>query len=300
MTDDSADPAHRSIPDRDADGGPLDAVRSEPGAEPVTAVVLAGGDAYDALAAAVGAPAKALVPLKGRPLGAYVLDALQAADGVRRIVWVGACDRAMRARFDLHVPGGPRLVDSLALGLGAALPGMRPSEKILVVGADVPWLRGASVDRFLADAGADHDLVLPVVARPAYEATFPGLARTWVRLADGEVTGGNLLLGRPDALRSLLPWVDLATRDRKVPWRLALRLGPWTLLSVALRIATLAAVERRIARLTGLRVRALRSDDPVLGTDVDRIEHLPATLELAEPGTREPPHPQASSGGRWP
>jgi molybdopterin-guanine dinucleotide biosynthesis protein A len=300
VTDDAADPDRRSIPRRDAHGEWLDEGRPRPEADRVTAVVLAGGDAYDALAAAVGAPAKALVPLKGRPLGAYVLDALQAAEGVRRIVWVGACDRSMRARIDVHVPGGPRLVDSLALGLGAALPGSRSGERILVVSADIPWLRGASVDRFLADAGTDHDLVLPVVARPAYEATFPGLARTWVRLADGDVTGGNLLSGRPDALRSLLPWVDLATRDRKVPWRLAWRLGPWTLLSVALRFATLAALERRVGRLTGLRVRALRSDDPVLGTDVDRIEHLPATLELAEPEPREPPRAQATSGGRRP
>jgi molybdopterin-guanine dinucleotide biosynthesis protein A len=300
VTDDSADRAPPTPPPPAADGGRSEVGRPGPGADPVTAVVLAGGDAYDALAAAVGAPAKALVPLKGRPLGAYVLDALEGAQGIRRIVWVGACDRAMRARVDVHVPGGPRLVDSLALGLGAALPGMRPSEKILILSADVPWLRGASVDRFLGDAGADHDLVLPVVARPAYEATFPGLARTWARLADGDVTGGNLLLGRPDALRTLLPWVDLATRDRKVPWRLAFRLGPWTLLSVALRFATLASLERRVARLTGLRVRALRSDDPVLGTDVDRIEHLPATLELAAPDLLEPPRAKASSGGPRP
>jgi molybdopterin-guanine dinucleotide biosynthesis protein A len=300
VTDDAADRDRSPIPRRDAHGDRLDAGGSGPGVDPVTAVVLAGGDAYDALAAAVGAPAKALVPLKGRPLGAYVLDAVLAAERVRRIVWVGACDRAMRARVDVHVPGGPRLVDSLALGLGAALPEVRPSERILVVSADVPWLRGASIDRFLSEAGAEHDLVLPVVARPAYEATFPGLARTWVRLADGEVTGGNLLLGRPDALRTLLPWVDLATRDRKVPWRLAWRLGPWTLLSLGLRFATLASLERRVGRLTGLRVRALRSDDPVLGTDVDRIEHLPATLELAEPDLRETPRAKATTGGRRP
>jgi molybdopterin-guanine dinucleotide biosynthesis protein A len=270
------DPADRSDP-----AAPSSGAASRPGAA-VTALVLAGGDASDALAAAVGAPAKALVPLKGRPLGAYVLDALEAAQGVRRVVWVGACDRAMRTRLAVHVPGGPRLVDSLALGLGAALPGLRPEERVLVVTADVPWLRGGSVDRFLREAGADHDLVFPVVSRPAYEATFPELERTWVRLADGHVTGGNLLLGRPDALRALLPWVDLATRDRKAPWRLALRLGPGTLLTLALRTARLAALERRVGRVTGLRVRALMSDDPVLGTDVDRLEHLPATLELAD------------------
>ncbi len=282
MSDAAPDDPQRPSP---SDGAPDPAADASLGRSPgprVTAIVLAGGDASDVLAAAVGAPAKALVPLKGRPLGAYVLDAVLAARGVRRVIWVGALDGAMRRRVDLAIPGGPRLADSMALGTGAALPGLEEDERLLVITADVPWLRGASIDRFLADAGDDHDLVFPVVARPAYEATFPELSRTWVRLADGHVTGGNLLLAREGALRALLPWVDLATRDRKVPWRLAARLGPGMALSLALGRATLAGVERRVGRLLGLRVRALRSDDPVLGTDVDRPEHLPATLELAD------------------
>jgi molybdopterin-guanine dinucleotide biosynthesis protein A len=285
--DDSATPHATGRDDGPRNGRSPD----RPASTPVTAVVLAGGDATDALARAVGAPAKALVPLKGRPLGAYVLDAVLAARSVRRVVWVGALDAAMRRRVDLVVPGGPRLVDSLALGLGAALPDLADGEPVLIVTADVPWLRGASIDRFLRDAGTTHDLVYPVVDRGAYEATFPRLERTWVRLADGHVTGGNLLLGSADALRTLLPWVDLATRGRKAPWRLAARLGAGTLLSLVLGRATLASVERRVGRLLGLSVRALRSDDPVLGTDVDRIDQLPATLELADAARKESPSP---------
>ena len=45
----------------------------------MTAVVLAGGDAGDALAAAAGVPAKALLPVGGRPLASYVLGALEAS-----------------------------------------------------------------------------------------------------------------------------------------------------------------------------------------------------------------------------
>lgn len=244
------------------------------------ALVLAGGDASDALARAVGASAKALVPLKGRPLGAYVLDALRAAKRVGPIVWVGDLDASMRAHVDVVVPGGPRLLDSLSLGLGA-LAAHAPSERVLVGSADVPWVDGPVVDRFVADAPDDSDVVLPVVRREVYERTFPDLPRTWVRLAGAQLTGGNLVYARPEALRDLLPWIDLATRDRKSPVRLAARLGPGTLLSLALGRASLPRLEQRLSKLVGWRLRALVSEDPSLVCDVDRPEQLPATLSLS-------------------
>ncbi|MDZ7707162.1 MAG: NTP transferase domain-containing protein [Trueperaceae bacterium] len=253
-----------------------------PAPAPVTALVLAGGDASDALAAAVGAPAKALVPLKGRPLGAYVLDALLGAALVRRIVWVGAADAEMRSRVDLVVPGGPRLADSLAIGLGAVAAEVQGGERLLLVSADIPWLGADNVDRFVTEAGTEHDLVYPVVSREACEAEFPSLARTWVRLAGGDVTGGNVMLARPETLRALLPWVDLATRDRKAPVRLAWRLGPGMLIALLAGRATLPMLEARVGRLLGADVRAIASDDATLGSDIDRIEQLPATLRLSD------------------
>lgn len=249
----------------------------------VTAIVLAGGDESDLLARTVGAPAKALVPLKGRPLGAYVLDALRDARSVRRVVWVGACDAAMARSIDVAVPGGPRFVDSLTLGVGAALAGGRPGERLLLSSADVPWLRGAAVDRFVEAAGRDHELVYPVVSRAACEATFPQLRRTWIRLADGEVTGGNLLSGTPEAVIRLLPWVDAVTRARKAPLRLAAMVGPAVLVGLLSGRVTLRSLERRLGRRLGSSLRVMMSDDPTLGTDVDRPEHLPATLELSAP-----------------
>ncbi|MDR9392590.1 MAG: NTP transferase domain-containing protein [Trueperaceae bacterium] len=253
---------------------------------PVTAVVLAGGGPGDALARAVGAPAKALVPLKGRPLGAYVLDALLGARHVRRIVWVGAHDAAMGRRLAAAphrvVPGGPRLLDSLTLGLGAARVDAEPDERLLLVGADVPWVEAAHVDRFVADA-RDADVVYPVVARRDYEPRFAAIPRTWVRTADGPVTGGNLVLATPDALTALLPWIDVATRLRKAPWRLAAAAGPRLLAAWAFGRITPTGVERRARTLLEVRVALAWGADPELATDVDRVDQLPATLGLPDP-----------------
>lgn len=273
----------------DSDAREPDAVSPSGRVGPVTAVVLAGGDASDALARAVGAPAKALVPLKDRPLGAYVLDALLEADSVGRIVWVGADDAAIRRRVHLRLPGGERLVDSMALGIGAALPGLGQGERILLVSADVPWLRGVSVDRFVEEAGREDELVYPVVSRAACEAAFPAMRRTWIRLEGGDVTGGNLLLGTPRALIRALPWIDRVAGARKRPWRLAAMAGADVLVRLASGRASLPHLERRIGHLLRAKVRGLPTGDAGLGTDVDAVEHLPATLDRTAWTVKEPP-----------
>lgn len=53
------------------------------------AVVLAGGSPDDPLAARYGVAAKTLVPVHGRPMVAYTLEALRATPEVGRVVYVG-------------------------------------------------------------------------------------------------------------------------------------------------------------------------------------------------------------------
>jgi hypothetical protein len=116
-----------------------------------------------------------------------------------------------------------------------------------------------------------------------------------VRLAGADVTGGNLVVARAAALRALLPWIDLATRDRKSPLRLAARLGPATLLALLAGRASLPKLEARVSRLVGLSLHALPSDDPVLACDVDRPDQLPATLSLTPSSDAgETRHPRPS------
>jgi CTP:molybdopterin cytidylyltransferase MocA len=107
----------------------------------VNAVVLAGGGAGDALARDAGVASKSLVPLAGAPMGAYVASALRASGVVERIVYVGPADDRIAAMVDHVVPSGARMVDSLALGFGAAFAGASDAQRILLVTGDVPWWR---------------------------------------------------------------------------------------------------------------------------------------------------------------
>ncbi len=250
--------------------------------EATIAVVLAGGEVGDRMAADAGVEAKALVPLAGKPMGAYVLEALRSCAPVGRIVYVGPVNVRLRGLYDVSVPAGRRLVDSLALGVGAAL-AQAPEARLLVLTADIPWVTSDGLAAFI-DAVPDADLVYPAVTEAASSAQFPHQRRTYVRLREGRVTGGNAVLIAPAAVPKLLPLIDAAFRARKNPLALAGLFGVDVLLALLLGTAGIGQLERRLERMSGIHARALVTDDAALAADVDRPGHLPGALDERRPG----------------
>lgn len=241
-----------------------------------TAVVLAASGADDPLVRQAGVPSKALFPLGDRPLVSYLLEALREAEGVGRIVYVGPSAPSLEPLHDLVVPGGARLVDSLAAGLGhAAATGGR---KLLLCASDIPWVTGPMIDRFLGRAPADAALVYPVVPLAAAARDFPDQRRTYVRLVEGRVTGGNLMLLDASLVPRLMPLVDRVYRARKNPFALAAVVGWRTLIALILGRASLHGLEARVGQILGARATALVTDDAALAADVDELAHLPSTF----------------------
>lgn len=239
------------------------------------AVVLAGGG-DDPLARQAGVATKGEVPFADRTLARWVVDALAEAWSIDAIVSVGGPRRVFEGvetgvRELRRVPAGERLVDSCALGLGAAL-ALAP-ERVMLLTADLPYLTGGAIDRFVREA-PEADLVYPIVERERMEAAFPGQPRTYATLRDGAFTGGNAVLVRPRVVPGLLPLLHDAYRARKNPLRLASLVGWDVLLRLVARRLTIASAEARIGDLLGGEARVWRDADPALAADVDRPEHL--------------------------
>src|SRR5690625_1730068 len=150
---------------------------------PVTAVVLAGGDATDPLAAHYGVKSKAHVPFRGRPLVSQVLTALAGSSLVTSTVYVGTQPEGLEHQPDYSLPSGKLYSDSAALGLGAAL-AVAPGSRLLLVTGDLPWLSSTAVDGFLAQA--TDDLNYPIIRKETALRQFPDQKRTWVKLKQGQ------------------------------------------------------------------------------------------------------------------
>lgn len=238
---------------------------------PVTAIVLAGGSSKDPLAAFAGVSSKALADFAGKPLAGWTLDALADSRRVSTVIYLGELPAGVVSP-DYVLPAGERFSDTVALGLGAAL-AVTPGNRILICTADLPWLSGTAIDGFIDAAHAD--LNYPVITKELAQEQFPDQKRTWVRLRQGQFTGGNMALLAARVVPDLLQLVGRLFAARKNPLALASLFGPGTLLALLRGQADLHELERRASGLLGHQVRAVIATDASLGADVDKPEHLP-------------------------
>lgn len=249
------------------------------------ALILAGGkidpEKTPELAAVCGdVTNRALIPLKGRPMLGYVLDAVRdglSAQGGGRILVAG--DNLPLPADTAAVPGGASLVDTILSGVGA----LEPHEtRLLIVTSDIPFLTAESVADFLTRARevGNAQFVYPIIRAEDCRKRFPGMKRTTLRVAEGEFTGGNLALLDPGFLRRQEQVIRDAYAHRKNIPALARMLGPDLLFRLVLsRIAPgvlpIPVLERAVGRLLGgATARAVISPFAEVGTDVDRPEDI--------------------------
>ncbi len=210
---------------------------------------------------------EALIPIAGRPMGAWVVAAL--APSCERVVAVGPEGLGATA-----VAPGPSLLENVRAGLAA----VAPSDEFLVATGDAPLLTAGAVAAFLAASRAAHAaLGYPIVPRAACEAAFPGTRRTYVRADGVEYTGGNVFYLRAEAVAPLLAQVEAFYLARKNPLRLAGLFGLGTILALLTGTARVATLEAIASRRLGVAARGIVSGDAGVGTDCDK----PSDLALA-------------------
>ncbi len=254
------------------------------------AVVLGGGDPGDAFAAAHSVDVKPLITVAGRPMGEWVLRALNDSQRVERVAYVGPLQGEMGDLVSVRVTDRGTLIANLEAGVAALrLPGSAPQRRVLVVTADIPMLSGGDV-REVLDQAPTAGLVYPIVEKSVCEAAYPGVKRTYARLKDGTFTGGNLFLLDPALIGKFLPRLRAVLDARKQPLKLAGLVGPGFLVKMLLGQLRIAELEVRVSRILGVEARALITGRAAVGTDVDKDADLAlAEGQLKPASTQAPP-----------
>ena len=160
----------------------------------VDAVILAGGDGE------VIDPTcrfKGLVPIAGKPLVEWVVDAFLDARLVNQVAVVMPTAENLGSwvdRVEKLVVSDREFMDNVLAGTSA----FREDRPVVVATGDIPLLTGEAVDGFVAQSLATGaDFVYPLVRREDVEAAYPGAARTYFKLKTGSFTGGNAMLVNP-------------------------------------------------------------------------------------------------------
>jgi len=194
------------------------------------AILLAGGGANpdDPLYSISAGKPKSLVPIAGKPLAQWVIDALAASNSVDRLFIIG-----LDADSGLSLPAGTRFVgDSGSLlgnvrsGAMAAIEGGDPSRPVMVVSSDIPALEPAMVDWLAAAAmETDDDFYYCAIDRSVMDERFPGSGRSFIRFSDREICGGDLAVMRPSAFLDGADIWRRLTEGRKSAFAMASAIG---------------------------------------------------------------------------
>lgn len=243
------------------------------------AVVLAGAPAEPELREKYGVTWRAEVAIAGKPMLRHVLDALSATTHVGRTYVVGdiKCDGA-----EVISPRGS-LLENLVAGMEAT----GAEGPVLVATSDIPLVTAEAIDDFIDRCGdLSADLYYPIIPRDASEERFPGVRRTYVRLAEGTFTGGNIVVMNGAFVSKNMDLMRAVFDARKSPMRLARLIGSATLVRVVLAqtlcagAIDLCRVENTVGRILRARVKAIRTPYPEIGADADDIAQIEAMEKI--------------------
>lgn len=246
------------------------------------ALVLAGGTAGADLQAYAGVTNKALIDINGKPMIRYVVEALAEAESVADIIVIGPPDELEPVLSGLPVKiiaDAGNMIDNIRTG-AAQLPQDKP---MLISSSDIPLLTGPVVDAFLDLCfKRPADLYYSIVEREVNERKYPLVKRTYVALAEGTFTGGNLFMVDPRIVESVAPKAQEFIANRKRPLLMARLLGFGFLFRLLLRVLSIPELEAKIGQLWGVRGAAVICPYPEIGIDVDK----PADVQLVRAALR--------------
>jgi GTP:adenosylcobinamide-phosphate guanylyltransferase len=225
---------------------------------------------------------KALLDVGGRAMIQWVLDALNGAESVDRIVLVGLEDPGgITSEKPIYpIPNQGRLFENIKAGTKKLLELDPEAEYFLMTSSDIPAITAEMVEWVIKKSEeSDHDLYYNVVERETMEERFPGANRTFAKLRGVELCGADLSVVRVEMVtHNEELWIRLA-EARKSPLKQAALIGFDTLLMVLFRMTNLEQTARRASKRVGIDARAIVSPYAELAMDVDKPHQLEILIE---------------------
>ncbi len=221
---------------------------------------------------------RSLIPIDGKPMAQWVINALSASEAVQSITAMGlTANSGLNSPKPLdYLPDSGTLFENIKIGVLHAAELVPEQEKVIIASSDIPAIQVEMVD-WLADQiphNPDSLIYYNVIEKQTMEARFPQAGRSYVRLKDISVCGGDLNLIDRRLFTAERPiWKALA-ENRKHPLRQAGLLGLDNLLLVALHLVTLDKAVERICKRLEIKATALRCPYAEMAMDADKPHQL--------------------------
>jgi len=243
------------------------------------AIVTAGGipGPDDPLYSYTQGKPKALLEMQGKPMIQWVLDALNDANTIDDIIIIGlSADSGVGCeKVKEFFPSHGDMLENIRAGVAKVMEINPSASHTIVVSSDIPAITDEIVDWVVNTAlESDDDLYYNLVTRQTMEARYPTSNRSFVRLKDVEVCGGDMNVIRTMTVTGNDELWKRIVNARKNPIKQAALLGYDTLFLLLFRIITLEGAVKKVSKRVNLKGRAILSPYAEIAMDVDKPHQL--------------------------
>lgn len=229
----------------------------------VNAVILAGDKEEDG-------KSKALIKISSRYMIEYVIGSLRESECIDQIYVVG--DNGLKEKVG-------HLVDGWTLASGGIMENIRRGiERMgdletpcIITTSDIPMVKGEAIRDFVEKCQQySIDIGYPIIDKKLNDEKYPEVKRTYVKMKEGTYTGGNIIYFNPKIVENCTRKAEQLIEYRKKPLKMGRVLGFTFLIRLALGNLPIQRVEDKIQRMFDVRGRAILTDYPEIGNDVDK------------------------------
>lgn len=254
------------------------------------AIVIAGGipEPGEPLYEFTQGRPKALLDIAGKPMVQWVLDALSGAKTVDRVVLISLAqeDGLDCTKPVTYVPDQGGLLHNVRGGIEKVLELNPQARHVLAVSSDIPSIKSEMIDWIVnKNMETDVDLYYTLIPRQVMEERFPKANRSYTRLKDAEVCGGDLNMIRASTVNANEELWDRIVAARKNVFKQAALLGYENLFLLLTRQLTIDDAVKRVTKRMDITGQAVFSPYAELGMDVDKphqLEILRADLKSSQ------------------
>ncbi len=220
---------------------------------------------------------KALLDIAGKPMIQWTLDALCGAQTIDRVIVIGLpADSGVTCTKSVdYLPNQGEMLENIRGGVKRALQDNSQPRHVLLVSSDIPAIQSEMVDWVVNEAmRTDEDVYYNVIPRQVMEARFPNSKRSYTRLKDVEMCGGDMNLIRSTMVTHNDEIWRRLIASRKNVFKQAALIGYDTLLLLMLRLITMDQAARMVTKRLKITGRAIVCPYAEVGMDVDKPHQL--------------------------
>lgn len=220
---------------------------------------------------------KALLDVAGKPMIQWVLDAISGSETIERVVLISIPEEAglKCSKSVTYLPDQGGLLQNIRGGIEKVVEVNPQARQVLTISSDIPTIKSEMIDWMVNEnAGTDLDFYYTVISRPVMEARFPESKRSYTRLKDAELCGGDLNMIRASTVYSNVDLWDGIIAARKNVFKQAALLGVGNLLLLLTRQLSVEGAVKRVTKKMEITGKAVVSPYAELGMDVDKPHQL--------------------------